>query len=213
MNKNSCHISQASAVNETQPGQPAEAVNAAAAPTMLMVPECDNPSELAGFCEALASSLAVNPTGQLTLRFVGPHQMNPDAALLVYDLLTNHSGRVTIVTDAWSPLIGPSVLVWLAGDVRRVRATTNFTFMSLSAVRRRKARRFPWDDEVEPAEVEVEPQIDLGTVDYQTVLGLMDQYLPVEQFGGKVITPAMLKEMGLLENSPLDAFIQKCTQA
>jgi len=213
MNKNSCPTSLTAEASENGAAQPAAQASTKDDACVLMVPTCDNPSELAGFCEALTCSLADKPAGRLTLRFIGPHQMNPDAALIIYDFLTRHRHGATIVTDAWSPLMGSSILVWLAGDVRRVRATTNFTFLSLAAMKRRKAFPFPWDDEPEPAEVEGEPPVDLGLVDYQTLLGLMDQYLPVEQFGGKVITPAMLKEMGLLENSPLDAFIQKFTAA
>jgi hypothetical protein len=57
---------------------------------------------------------------------------------------------------------------------------------------------------------DAEPEVNLGLNDYRTVLRLMDQYLPVDQLAGKIITPDMLRELGLLEDSPLDNLLQKC---
>lgn len=177
---------------------------------LLTVPECDSASELAEFCDALLATFDTRPK-QLRLRFIGPPQLSPDPALMLYDILTNQRNGVPLITEAWSPVLGPSILVWLTGDVRRIRPTTHFYFRSLEEIiQRRKSRRPPWENDFAALAGDAEPEVSPRTTDYATVLRLMDQYLPVEQFAGKIITPEMLQDLGLLENSPLDALLQKC---
>ena len=55
-----------------------------------------------------------------------------------------------------------------------------------------------------------EPEPSVGLEDYKTVLRLMDEYLPVDQWAGKIITPAMLRELGLVGRGPLDDLLQQC---
>lgn len=177
---------------------------------VLIVPDCDSSNELADFCDTLLTTLAAAPQF-LHLRFIGPHKMVPDSALLIYELLATKRNRVTVITDAWSPILGPGLLVWLAGEVRRMRPTTHFQFLPLHGVmRRNKSRRPQWEDDFEAMADASEPEVYPVVTDYKKVLELMNQYLPVDEFAGKAITPEMLGELGLLENSPLDAMLQKC---
>jgi hypothetical protein len=127
-----------------------------------------------------------------------------------YHILTTKSNGVQIITDAWSSVLGPSILVWLAGDVRRIRPTTNFYFRSLQeTTSRRRSRRPLLEDDFESMTSDSEPEVSPGLNDYKTFLELIDQYLPVDQIAGKFISPAMLSEFGLLEDSPLDNLLNK----
>lgn len=175
---------------------------------LLTIPECDSSSELVAFADDLLESLQKCPA-VMTLRFVGVHQMSPDPALLIYDILSSRSPGILLVTEAWSPLIGPSALVWLAGDVRRIRSTTFMHFRTLQEVLKRRPRRSPWDEAVEPEE-ETEPKVSLPGTDYGKVLELMSQYLPVDQLAGRVLTPSMLRDYALLEGNPIDKLLVKC---
>ena len=158
----------------------------------LVVPECDGSNELCSFVEELQKQWAAKPAS-LTLRFVGVHQMNSDPALLVYETLKHKPAATRVITDAWSPLLGGSVLVWLAGDFRKIRPTA-WVYFHRSG---RKKRRFPWDDEQEWDSAPEGPN--LPEVDYRNLLRLIEHYLPVKDFAGKVVTPALLSEFCLLE--------------
>jgi len=176
---------------------------------VLTVPECDSSGELTQFCDALIATLASGPK-QLVLRFVGPHNSRSDSALVLYDILAAQRNGVTVITEAWSPVIGPSILTWLAGDVRRIRNTTYLHFRSAQDIFSRKNRCFPWEDDIDLFGEKAESEINLAEQDYNTVLRLIDEYFSVEQMAGKIITPDMLKEFGLLEKSPLDNFLRNC---
>jgi len=171
---------------------------------ILTVPECDSSAELAKFCDELLSVLDTSPKW-LRLRFIGPHESPPDSAVILYDILTTQSNSVALITDAWSPVFGPSKLIWLAGNVRRMRPTTQFRFLSLHEV----LRRLPSEDDFEALVGDAEPEVSPMAIDYKTVLRLMDQYLPVDEYAGKTITPEMLRELGLLGKSPLDDLLHK----
>lgn len=185
-----------------------EAAKTARELAVLTVPDCDFIGQLADFCDELLSVLASVPKC-LIIRFVGPHEISPDSALVIYDILATERNGVKVITDAWSPLLGSSLLVWLAGDVRRLRSTTHFRFLSLQGAKSSKFRRPPWENDfaaLDDAELEDSPMV----TDYKTVLRLINQYLPVDEFAGKTITPEMLEDFGLLENSPLDALLNHC---
>jgi len=184
--------------SELRPGNP-----------VLTVPECDTPAELAKFCDELFPLLVTRPK-VVTLRFIGPHEMPPDSALVVHHGLTTRPPGITVVTQAWSPVLGPSLLVWLVGDVRDVRPTASFRFRSLGQVARFKQRRPPWEEDRGWMTSDNEPEPSVGLEDYKTVLRLMDEYLPVDQWAGKIITPAMLRELGLVGHSPLDDLLGQC---
>lgn len=176
---------------------------------VITVPTCDSPQEQLSFTEELINALELAPE-ILSLRFIGPHQMSPDAALLAYDILAASRGNVTIVTEAWSPLIDASVLMWLAGNVRRIRSTTCVHFRSLREIQRRRRCRLPWEEAKDFMPDEPDQGDQLWAADYKAVLELMGQYLPVDQFSDQIISPAMLGEMALLEGNELDRLLLGC---
>ncbi len=163
---------------------------------VLTVPECDCSRELDSFLDELTTALAAVPPA-LTLRFVGVHNMNPDPALAVYDLLSRKPPGTKLITEAVSPLICGSVLVWLAGDCRRIRSTA---WIYLRHPDARRHRFPPWEmGEEWQADREAEP--DLPLRDYRTVLRLIGGYFPVKDFVGKQVAAACLDEFCLLEEN------------
>jgi hypothetical protein len=176
---------------------------------IVTVPECDSASETAQFCDQLLSTLAQKPKA-LTLRFIGPHSLPPDSALILHEIITNKHNGVTIITEAWSPVLGASFLVWLAGDVRHMRRTTFAHFRSLQ-------ENFPVRDDKGSIDEFMEflgpnepaPFRNLCEEDYKTVLQLLDEYIPVEDWCGKIIRPPMLQELGLLGAHPVDDLLKK----
>ena len=176
---------------------------------VLTVPEFASAAEVAAFCDQLISGLENKPKS-VTLRLIGPHHLQPDSALILEEILTSRSEGISITTEAWSPVLGPSVLLWLKGDVRLIRRTAYLHFRSLSEVKRRKQRRPPWENEFNFMDADAEPGINLCFNDYETVLRLVDEYLPVDQLADKIINPDMLKELGLLGRGSLDDLLDKC---
>jgi hypothetical protein len=163
----------------------------------LVVPECDSTQELIAFVDELHRRLQDSPD-RLTLRFMGVHEMYPDPALLVYETLLHRSPATQITTDACSPLIGCSILVWLAGDYRRLRPTA-WMFFRRNA---KKRPRHPFEDN---AWQETSDEFSPLETDYRTVLKLMGRHMPVAEFAGKIITPAILNEFCLLhEPDPVE---------
>lgn len=175
---------------------------------VLTVPEFASAAEVAAFCDQLISVLENKPKS-VTLRLIGPHHLQPDSALILEEVLASRGGGIPIITEAWSPVLGPSVLLWLKGDLRLIRRTAYMHFRSLSEVKRRKQRRPPWEDDFNFMDGDAEPGANLCVTDYETVLRLVDEYLPVDQLADKIITPDMLKELGLLGRGPLDVLLEK----
>lgn len=124
--------------------------------------------------------------------------MNPDPALAIYELLQGKPFGTKLITEAVSPLIDGSVLVWLAGECRRMRSTAWIYLRHPKARRRRPPCEInePWQsaEDSEPC---------LPLMDYQMVLKLMSRYIPVKNFIGKHVRVGCLAEFFLLEERPL----------
>ncbi len=187
-------------------GKGPESERLAAGPTDLCLPDCDSSSELQSVVETLERALACRPR-VLTLRFIGVHHMNPDPALVIHDLLMQRSPQTRLHTVAHSPLLGGGVLLWLAGDIRSIRPNT---YLFLPNRKTGPSRRSlpPWL-ETETWNIE-EPgsEVNLFAVDYDTLLGLINQYLPVSEMLGKPILPAQLREFGLLGSGPMEDYLK-----
>ena len=161
---------------------------------VLVVPECDSAPELLAFNDNLIEVLAREPA-MLTMRFVGVHQMCPDSALLIVETMKGKSPKTKIVTEAWSSLIEGSALIWLSGDSRRIRSTAWLFFRNSQLVKNREPQ-LPWEMEGMfcPG-----PSFHLRERDYQTVLRLINRYLPVKDLADTPVTPHILSEYCLLE--------------
>jgi len=154
----------------------------------------------------LETALARKPR-VLRLEMIGDGEIPADTALLMRSILMNRSPKTQLVTVARSSLQGGSVLVWLLGDQRIIRDDARVFF-----------RRNPLADE-DPVEIyagigEAEPKykdsyssIDPEDADYARVLQLINEFLPVNEFAGRIVNVAILRQFGLVENERVDNFL------
>ena len=154
----------------------------------------------------LETDLARKPK-ELHLEMIGEGEIPADTALLLRSILMKRSPSTRLVTNARSSLTGGSVLVWLLGDQRMIREDARVFF-----------NRNPLADE-EPVEVyaglgDAEPKykdsyscIDPEDADYAQMLQVIDEFLPVNQFAGRIISVSVLREFGLIENERVDNFL------
>jgi hypothetical protein len=97
--------------------------------------------------------------------------------------------------------------VWLLGDKRLIRDDARVFF-----------KRNPLADE-DPVEVyaglgEAEQKykdsyssVDPEDADYARMLQLIDEFLPVKEFAGRVVNVGVLRDFGLVENDHVDNFL------
>src|ERR1700746_3906873 len=98
-------------------------------------------------------------------------------------------------------------VVWLLGDKRLIRDDARVFF-----------KRNPLADE-DPVEVyaglgEVEQKykdsyssVEPEDADYARMLQLIDEFLPVKEFAGRVVNVCILRDFGLVENEHVDNFL------
>lgn len=140
----------------------------------------------------------------LQINMLGAGEVPPDFALLIRSILLSRSPKTKLITNARSSLQNGSVLVWLLGDKRIIRDDARLFF-----------KRNPLADE-EPVEIyaglgAAEPkykdsfnELDPEDADYERVLKLIDEFLPVNEFAGRIVSVSVLREFGLVENERMD---------
>jgi hypothetical protein len=143
----------------------------------------------------------------LYLEMIGEGEIPADTALLIRSILMNRSAGTQLVTNARSSLQGGSVLVWLLGNKRIIRDDARVFF-----------KRNPLADE-DPVEVyaglgEAEQKykdsyssVDPEDADYARMLQMIDEFLPVKEFAGRIVTVGVLREFGLVETELVDNFL------
>lgn len=151
----------------------------------------------------LEDALAQQPKS-LWLELIGEGEIPADTALLFRSILLSRSPATELVTNARSSLQNGSVLVWLLGDRRRIRDDARVFF-----------KRNPLADE-DPAEVyaglgEAEPKYkdscsepDPDDADHGRVLDCINEFLPVREFAGRIVSVSVLREFGLVDNEHVD---------
>lgn len=151
----------------------------------------------------LERALAAKPK-VLHLEMIGEGEIPADTALLMRSILMKRLSGTQLVTNARSSLQGGSVLVWLSGDKRFIRDDARIFF-----------KRNPLADE-DPMEVyaglgEADPKykdsyssVDPEDADYASMLELIDEFLPVKEFAGRVVNVGILRDFGLVENEHVD---------
>ena len=142
---------------------------------------------------------------EIRIDMIGAGEIPADSALLIRSVLMTRSPKTRIITNARSSLQGGSVLVWLLGDQRLIRDDARVFF-----------KRNPLADE-NPVEVyaglgateseykDSYSSIDPEDADYTRVLKLIDEFLPVRQFAGRIVNVNMLLEFGLVDNPRVGA--------
>jgi len=154
----------------------------------------------------LERALATKPKA-LHLEMIGEGEIPADTALLIRSILMKLLPGTQLVTNARSSLQGGSVLVWLLGDKRLIRDDARVFF-----------KRNPLADE-DPVEVyaglgEAEQKykdsyssVDPEDADYARMLQLIDEFLPVKEFAGRIVNVGVLRDFGLVENEQVDNFL------
>lgn len=140
----------------------------------------------------------------LRLEMIGEGEIPADTALLFRSILMGRSPDTELVTNSRSSLQGASVLVWLLGDQRTIRDDARVFF-----------RRNPLADE-DPVEVyaglgTAEPKykdsyssVDPEDADYARVLEHINEFLPVTEFAGRIVSVSVLGDFGLVGNQRVD---------
>jgi hypothetical protein len=154
----------------------------------------------------LEQALAKKPR-VLHIEIIGAGEIPADVALRFRAALMERSPKTRIITQARSSLQGGSVLLWLLGDSRTIRDDARLYF-----------RRTTWseDDEVPVNGVGKNDEskyrdsyspIDPDEGDYARVLQLINEFLPVGEMAGRLISAPVLRQFGLIENEKVDQFL------
>jgi len=143
----------------------------------------------------------------LRIYIIGSGELPSDSALLMRDVLLKRSPRTRVVTNARSTLQNGSVMIWLLGDKRTIRDDAKLFF---------RRADLPDDAEVDPNAdwKSYEPkyrdsfsEIDPDEGDHARVLQIINEFLPVKEFAGRLIGVAVLKQFGLVDNERVDGFL------
>ena len=148
----------------------------------------------------LQEVLARKPA-RLEIELIGKGEINGDAALALRSVLWERWPGTRIAMHARSSLMNGSVLVWLLGDERSIREDAWVYFRGAQSPEEElwteSGFKFPGASS--------EP--DLDEIDHARVLELINEYLPAKEFAGRRITPADLRQFGLIESEPLDQLL------
>jgi hypothetical protein len=152
----------------------------------------------------LEAALARKPQ-TLQLEMIGAGEIPADMTLLIRSILLKRSSQTRLLTNARSNLQGGAVLVWLLGDERIIRDDATVFF--------RKAN-LPEGNESD-VEVWKDPEfkfwntddIDPDEASYARVLERINEFLPVKEFTGRIISVPELRQFGLVENEKADQFL------
>jgi len=138
---------------------------------------------------------------RVDIELMGKGEINGDAALAFRSVLRERWPGTHVAMHARSSLMNGSVLVWLQGDERTIREDAWIFFRGADGTEEtpwsEAAAKFPgatgWPDQDE--------------IDHPRVLELINEYLPVKEFAGRLIRPAELRQFGLLENDAMERFL------
>lgn len=147
----------------------------------------------------LEAALAKKPY-VLQLELVGDGEIPADTALLIRSILLGRPSGTELVTNARSSLQGGSVLVWLLGDRREIRDDARVFFKRNPLADQNPVEVYAGMDDGESKYKDSYSSFDPEDADYVKVLKLIDEFLPVRQFAGRIVSVNMLREFGLVEN-------------
>lgn len=152
----------------------------------------------------LEAALARKPR-ELHLELIGAGEIPADMTLLIRSILLKRSPQTRLLTNARSNLQGGTVLVWLLGDERIIRDDATVFFRKANLPERNESEAEVWkdpefkfwdSDEIEPDEAS-----------YARVLERINEFLPVKEFTGRIISVPELRQFGLVENEKVDQFL------
>jgi len=182
-------------------------------PTVMLPLSHDQPIVLEAVAK-LEAALAAAPD-LLNLEIIGAETLVPDLALVCHEVLTARQPGTRIVTKARSSLVDSAVLPWLLGDEREIRRTGWISVRLPRSFRRAgKDRSAVYEDTPPWLHEEFEWLLPSRhyTADYEWVLKIVDDYLPVDEIGGKRLTEHDLNAYGLLRGNPIDRMLASCME-
>jgi hypothetical protein len=144
---------------------------------------------------------------QLQIDLIGNGEIPADWALLIRSILRQRAPRTELVTNARSSLQGGSVLVWLLGDRRLIRDDARVFFRRVELPESEAADQAETWKANELKYADSFSETDPEDADYVNVLQLANEFLPVKELAGQVITVPVLRQFGLVENEHLDRFL------
>jgi hypothetical protein len=154
----------------------------------------------------LEAALARKPN-VLRLEMIGDGEIPADTALLIRSILLKRSSETKLVTHARSSLQGGSVLVWLLGDQRIIRDDARVFFKRNPIADEEPVEIYAGLGAAEPKYKDSYSSVDPEDADYARVLQLINEFLPVNEFAGRVVSVGLLREFGLVENEHVDTFL------
>lgn len=143
----------------------------------------------------------------LQIEIVGTGEIPADAALRFRVALMERSHKTRIVTQALSSLQNGSVLLWLLGDRRTIRADARLFFRRTTLSEEDKVRSDGDRQKDEPIYRDSYSEIDPEEGDYERVLEIINEYLPVKEMAGRLIDVPVLRQFGLIENETMDELL------
>ena len=156
----------------------------------------------------LESALASKPK-VLCLEMIGEGEIPADTALLIRSILMKRSPGTQVVTNARSSLQGGSVLVWLLGDKRLIRDDARVFFKRNPLADDDPVEIYAGLGEAEQKYKDSYSSVDPEDADYARMLQLIDDYLPIKEFAGRVVNAGVLRDFGLVENEHGDNFLAR----
>ena len=154
----------------------------------------------------LETALARKPR-VLRLDMLGNGEIPADTALLIRSILMKRSPQTKLVTNARSSLQGGSVLVWLLGDERIIRDDARVFFKRNPLADEDPVEVYAGMGDAEPKYKDSYSEIDPEDADHARVLQLINEFLPVNEFAGRVVNVSVLRDFGLVENKRVDDFL------
>jgi hypothetical protein len=143
----------------------------------------------------------------LQLDLMGVGEIPADAALLIRSIVRARSPATQIITNARSSLQGGSVLVWLLGDRRIIRDDARVYFRRANPSEDDEADQADAWKQAEPKYCDSFSETDPEEGDYQRVLELINEFLPVKELAGRLLGVPVLRQFGLVDNEQLDQFL------
>jgi len=143
----------------------------------------------------------------LHLEMIGTSEIPADFALLLRSVLLKRSPNTRLVTNARSSLDGGSVLIWLLGDHRLIRDDARVFFKRNPLADMEQVEVYAGLGDAPTKYKDSYSSLDPEDADYERVLQLIDEFLPVNEYAGRVISVGLLREFGLVNNERVDKFL------
>lgn len=140
----------------------------------------------------------------LRIEMIGEGEIAADTALLLRSILLTRSHETKLEMVARSSLRGGAVLLWLLGDRRTIRSDARVYFKRNPLADEDPLEVYAGMGAAEPKYQDSYSDLDPEDADYARVLELIDEYLPVREFAGRIVTVDLLREFGLLEDRRVD---------